>query len=75
MCYNIVTEFKCANKHKQAGENRLRFKHIAKCTTAVQSPISISCPPVLRDCKHVLQKDDSKDNCFKCKGEMSLKTP
>ena len=74
MCYNIIAEFKCANKHKQAGEDRLRFKYIARCTTTVQSPIGISCPPALRDCKYVLQEDNSEDNCFKYKGETPPET-
>ena len=35
MCYNIIAKFKCANKYKQAREDRLRFKHIAKYTTTL----------------------------------------
>ena len=54
MCYNIVAEFKCADKYEQAREDRLRFKHIARYTTASQSPTSISCPLALRDREHIL---------------------
>ena len=54
MCYDVVAEFKCADKYKQAKEDRLRFKHITKCTTALQSLIGISYPPALRDREHVL---------------------
>jgi len=54
MCYNIITKFKCANKYKQAREDRLRFKHITRCTTTLQSPTSILCPLALRDREYVL---------------------
>jgi len=54
MCYNIIAKFKCANKYKQAGENRLRFKYIAKYITNLQSPTSILYPLVLRDRKYIL---------------------
>jgi hypothetical protein len=75
MCYDVVAEFKCADKHEQAGEDRLRFKHIARCTTASQSPTGISCPPALRDREHVLQEDDPEENCSECKGETPPETP
>ena len=74
MCYNIITKFKYANKHEQAREDRLRFKHIARCTTALQSPTGISCPPALRDREHVLQEDDPKENYSECKGEAPPET-
>ena len=74
MCYDVVAEFKCADKHEQAGEDRLRFKHIARCTTALQSPTGISCPLALRDREHVLQEDDPKENYSKYKGETPLET-
>jgi len=35
MCYNIITKFKYANKYKQAREDRLRFKYIIRCMTAL----------------------------------------
>ena len=54
MCYNIITEFKYANKYEQAGEDRLRFKYIIRYTAALQSPTSISCPLALRDRKYIL---------------------
>jgi len=69
MCYNVVAEFKCANKHEQAREDRLRFKYIARYITALQSLTSISCPLALRDREHILQEDDPKENCSKYKGE------
>ena len=72
MCYNIVAEFKCADKHEQAREDRLRFKYIIRCTTALQSPTGILCPLALRDREHVLQEDDPKENCSECKGETPL---
>jgi hypothetical protein len=54
MCYDIITKFKCADKYEQAREDRLRFKHIIRCTTALQSLTSISYPLALRDCKYIL---------------------
>ena len=54
MCYNVVAKFKCANKYKQAKEDRLRFKYIVRCITTLQSPTGILCPLVLRDCKYIL---------------------
>ena len=54
MCYNIIAEIKYADKYEQAGEDRLSFKYIARCTAALQSPTGISCPLALRDRKHVL---------------------
>ena len=54
MCYNVIAKFKCANKYKQAREDRLRFKHIVRCTTALQSPTGILCPLALRDRKYIL---------------------
>jgi len=30
MCYNIIAKFKYANKHEQAGEDRLRFTVLAE---------------------------------------------
>ena len=54
MCYDVVAKFKCANKYKQAGEDRLRFKHIIRCITALQSPTGILCPLVLRDREYIL---------------------
>ena len=54
MYYNIIAEFKCANKYKQAREDRLRFKHIIRCTAASQSLTSISCPLALRDREYIL---------------------
>ena len=74
MCYNIVTEFKYANKYEQAKEDRLRFKHIIRCTTALQSLTGILCPLALRDREHVLQEDDPKENCSEYKGETPLET-
>ena len=35
MCYNVVIEFKYANKYKQARENRQRLKYIIKYRTAL----------------------------------------
>ena len=35
MCYDVVTKFKYANKHKQAKEDRQRLKHIIKYGTAL----------------------------------------
>ena len=75
MCYNIITEFKYANKHKQAREDRLRFKHIARCMATLQSLTGISCPPALRDREHILQEDDPKENCSEYKGETPLEIP
>ena len=72
MCYNIVTKFKCADKYKQAREDRLRFKHITRYTTTLQSPTGILYPLALRDRKYVLQEDDPKENYSKYKGETPL---
>ena len=74
MCYNVIAEFKYANKHEQAREDRLRFKHIARCTAASQSPTGISCPLALRDREYILQEDNPKENCSKYKGETPLET-
>jgi hypothetical protein len=54
MCYNVIAKFKYADKYEQAKEDRLRFKYIIRCTTALQSLTGISCPLALRDREYVL---------------------
>ena len=74
MCYNVVTKFRCVNKHKQAKEDRRKLKHIIKYRTALQTITNTTCPPPLRTTKYVLQEDKSKQNYPKYKKETPLET-
>jgi hypothetical protein len=75
MCYDVVAEFRCADRHEQAGEDRRRLKHIVRCGTALQTTTGATCPPPLRTTEHVLQEDEPEQDCPECKRETPPETP
>lgn len=72
MCDDVVARFKCAPKHEERGEDPLRLKYIARCTTARQNGLP-NCRD--RDRAHDAGDDMPDEDCPECKGETPPETP
>ncbi|KXS98406.1 hypothetical protein AC579_1384 [Pseudocercospora musae] len=73
MCTNVYAEFKCKDKHENNDEDPLRIKYIAMCTTARNANPRVICRQ--RDNEHVVDEDDSEEDCPECKGDTPPETP
>ena len=73
MCDKVRAEFRCSDTHEERGEDRLRFKHIARCAPAVAR--GQTCHQDNMDQVHILQEDEADIDCPECRGETPHETP
>jgi len=73
MCTNVYAYFKCRDEHEQRQEDGRRFKYLAMCDIARNDNPRIMC--LQRVDEHVLNEDDTEEDCPECKGETPPQSP